>query len=527
MEFTTNKPEDVKKFDDGSCFFDFGKHAFGLLEVVINSEKNQEVTISAGEVLTDGRINRAPGGSRIYHEEKHTLSPGENRIRISVRHPGYGSGTLQTDPDIIPFRYAEISPFAGSAEAVQLAVYRNFDDASSDFDSNIPMLNKVWNFCKYSVKATNCFGVFVDGNRERQAYEGDTYINQLSYFACHYDPEIPRATIDRLFDYPTWPTEWQLAMLPIVHDYLLYTGDKESVLRWYDKLKKKLLLNAVNADGLLDVTRLSEEFCTNAAGKNIVIKDIVDWPMGERDRYEFGKINLVPNCWFYMALCRMVQLSLQLGKTCEAEIFSRPITPLRNAIRNTMLKNGLFTDNPESSHTSLHSCIYPLLWGLARSEDIPGILDIIRSKGMACSVFGAQFLLECCCMNGLEDYAIDLMTSTKKRSWLNMLRKGATITMEAWDDSFKPNQDWNHAWGTAPANIIVRHLAGIRPLSPGFKHFTVSPKIGRMSRFSLTTPTPAGPIHLSRNRGKFTLIAPEGTIPVLNGVEISAGKTVF
>ena len=101
-------------------------------------------------------------------------------------------------------------------------------------------------------------------------------------------------------------------------------------------MKKKLLLNAVNADGLLDVTRLSEEFCTNAAGKNIVIKDIVDWPMGERDRYEFGKINLVPNCWFYMALCRMVQLSLQLGKTCEAEIFSRPITPLRNAIRNTI-----------------------------------------------------------------------------------------------------------------------------------------------------------------------------------------------
>jgi hypothetical protein len=45
--------------------------------------------------------------------------------------------------------------------------------------------------------------------------------------------------------------------------------------------------------------------------------------------------------------------------------------------------------------------------------------------------------------------------------------------MEAWDDSFKPNQDWNHPWGAAPGNIIVRHLAGIRPLEPGFKKFSV------------------------------------------------------
>jgi len=26
-----------------------------------------------------------------------------------------------------------------------------------------------------------------------------------------------------------------------------------------------------------------------------------------------------------------------------------------------------------------------------------------------------------------------------------MLDKGATITMEAWDDTLKPNQDWTHA----------------------------------------------------------------------------------
>ena len=63
------------------------------------------------------------------------------------------------------------------------------------------------------------------------------------------------------------------------------------------------------------------------------------------------------------------------------------------------------------------------------------------------------------------------MTSDSLRSWMNMIRKGATMAMEAWDDTFKPNQDWNHPWGAAPANMIPRGLFGIRPLKPGFAEF--------------------------------------------------------
>jgi hypothetical protein len=49
---------------------------------------------------------------------------------------------------------------------------------------------------------------------------------------------------------------------------------------------------------------------------------------------------------------------------------------------------------------------------------------------------------------------------------------GATITLEAWDDRFKPNQDWNHAWSAAPANLIPGRLMGITPAEPA-RHRTV------------------------------------------------------
>jgi len=84
---------------------------------------------------------------------------------------------------------------------------------------------------------------------------------------------------------------------------------------------------------------------------------------------------------------------------------------------------------------------------------------------MACGVYVAQYLLDGLFEAGEASYAIGLMTNTGERGWANMLRVGSTMTSEARDLRFKPNLDWNHAWGSAPVNIIARKLAGIRPLA--------------------------------------------------------------
>ena len=88
--------------------------------------------------------------------------------------------------------------------------------------------------------------------------------------------------------------------------------------------------------------------------------------------------------------------------------------------------------------------------------------------------------------------------------------------MEAWDDSFKPNQDWNHAWGAAPANVIPRRLAGIRPGANGFSRFVVDPKPGDLKSFAITHPTPHGPIALEYANGKYRLTVPDGTEAIVS-----------
>ena len=166
---------------EGNYFFDFGKHWFAVLEIEAETSQEQEITLAVGEVLNpDGQINREPGGSRIYQEQKVLLKPGHNHVAMEMFHPGYNGGTLPIQPNAVPFRYAEVRGFSGQVKAFQHAYYCNFDDSASDFECSSDNLNRIWEFCKHSMKATTPFGKFIDGNRERQAYEGDTYINQLS-----------------------------------------------------------------------------------------------------------------------------------------------------------------------------------------------------------------------------------------------------------------------------------------------------------------------------------------------------------
>ncbi len=116
---------------------------------------------------------------------------------------------------------------------------------------------------------------------------------------------------------------------------------------------------------------------------------------------------------------------------------------------------------------------------------------------MACSVYGAQYLLEALYHAGDADAALALMTSRGERSWWHMLDLGSTLTLEAWDASVKPNLTWNHAWGAAPANIIARFVLGVRPLEPGYSRILVAPQPGTLKWMRGKVPTPRGPVEVA------------------------------
>jgi alpha-L-rhamnosidase len=142
----------------------------------------------------------------------------------------------------------------------------------------------------------------------------------------------------------------------------------------------------------------------------------------------------------------------------------------------------------------------PLAFGIDPEVYKKSAEEYIKSRGMACSVYGAQFLLEAVYNAGDEDYALELMTATHDRSWYNMIKTGSTISMEAWDMKYKPNSDWNHVWGAAPANIIPRYLWGIQPKTPGFDVVQINPQMSTLKNSSVKVPTIRGEIKAEYNR---------------------------
>jgi hypothetical protein len=141
--------------------------------------------------------------------------------------------------------------------------------------------------------------------------------------------------------------------------------------------------------------------------------------------------------------------------------------------------------------------MFPLTFGLVPEKYISRVNRFVQSRGMACSVYGSQFLMDAIYDGNNADYGLELLSSTSERSWYNMIRVGSTISLEAWDNKYKPNQDWNHAWGAAPANIIPRKLMGIEPLEPGFRKIRVKPQPASLEHAEINCPTIRGDVLMS------------------------------
>jgi hypothetical protein len=524
LEITPIRP--IKFEKRGSFYFaDFGKDAYGNLQITLPpGTPATRFTVRLGEKLDPtGAIDRKPPGSVNYREITLETQPDKSVYQLQIpAKPRHKDPKAVRTPakigEITVFRYAEIAPaeianaeidktkidkapVALDAAAVrQLMVHTAFDDSSSSFQSSDQTLNAVWDLCKHTMKATTAFGIYIDGERERIPYEADAYINQLSHLACDANPAVARTTVDYLLAHPTWPTEWSFHMpMMAAVDYEM-TGDIALSSRNYEALKKKLLMEKARQDGLLRALA------------------IVDWPSAERDGYnevegvnnpgaqqQVGpEINTVVNAFYYHSLRKMAVIAQATGHQADATLFQTKAKQVYNAFNSTFFDRarGVYLDGEGAKHASLHANMFALAFDLVPSQHQKTVADFVQSRGMACSVYGAQYLLEALYHAGKADYALQLMTSHSDRGWWHMIELGSTMTLEAWDAKYKDNLTWNHAWGAVPANIISRYVLGVRPLEPGYKQILIAPQPGTLQWFQGKVPTARGPVLVNYRSGK-------------------------
>jgi arylsulfatase A-like enzyme len=520
-KFVTTEVKPAKFAKKGEAYtIDFGKAAFATMDFNYSAKTPHTLTMHVGEMVNDdGTVNRTPPKkSNIrYQEIKVNVKPGQTKYQIQVQtderntRPNKAVPLPDGFPPLVPFRYAEVEGAQNDLKAddfTQLAFHTYWDEEASSFKSNDNILNQVWDLCKYSIKATTFNGLYVDGDRERIPYEADAYLNQLSHYTTDREYAIGRRTIEYFMKNPTWPTEWQQHVPLLIYADYMYTGNTELIERYYDALKHKSLYELSNEDGLITSTKVDAEFMKKLGfpeGYKKPLTDIVDWPganfngsktKGERDGFVFKPYSTVINSFFYENMKIMAEFAQILGKTQEALDFEYRAAKAKKAVNEQMFdkKRGIYVDGIGTDHASLHANMMPLAFGLVPEEHFESVVNYVKSRGMACSVYGAQFLMDGLYNAGEADYALDLLTDTSDRSWYNMIKIGSTITLEAWDNKYKNNLDWNHAWGAVPANVIPRGLWGIKPKTPGFGVTTIKPQMSKLKNSEIEVPTVRGTI---------------------------------
>ena len=278
-------------------------------------------------------------------------------------------------------------------------------------------------------------------------------------------------------------------------------ANTRSLARNYELLVNRTLCALAREDGLISTCgdRFTAAVTESIRARGPEIRDIVDWPQGERDEYDFLPINTVVNTFHYRAVVLMSRIAGVLGRREDSGKLAERAERVRRSF-NAVFRNpdtGLYVDGEGSEHSSLHANAFPLALGLVPEESRQTVAAFLKTRGMACGPYGAQFLLDGLYEAGEAEYALELMTSTGERSWAHMIYDlGATITCEAWDGRYKPNQDWNHAWGAAPANIIARRLMGVEPVEPGFARVRIRPQLGALKQAQIKVPTIRGPIEV-------------------------------
>ncbi|MCB0686841.1 MAG: hypothetical protein KDC53_09955, partial [Saprospiraceae bacterium] len=424
--FSTIGPDTMLKNSEGNYFVQFPRAAFGTLAFTAFAKDAQKIKVFLGERNLGEEVHKDPGVSNIgFVELEMNLEKGLHSyvVRLPDRpksHYLHSQKLAEHYPEVIPFRFAELIFDQQIVEVLsveQKALFYYFDDDASRFICSDDRLQRIWDLCKYTLKATPFLGVYADGNRERMPYEADAYIQQLGHYSVDREYAIGRYTLNFLFDHASWPTEWQMHTVLMAWQHYMYTGDLDLFVSRYDDLKRKSLYQLAESNGLIS-TRLGKKTrafldSLNFPGKEDQFRDIVDWPQGpppgkeaqnnqspvpggETDGYVFTDFNTVVNAYHNRCLVIMSEIAGLVGKTEDAQFFRKQADKHKQAFLETFFdaESGLFRDGDATQHSSLHANMFALVFDLVPEGGIDRVVAFIKSRGMACSVYGAQFLLE-------------------------------------------------------------------------------------------------------------------------------------
>lgn len=295
-----------------------------------------------------------------------------------------------------------------------------------------------------------------------------------------------------------WHRELPLQMLASVGLYGFYTqyfysADSSFVADIYEPLHR--YLHEVWQPG-------ENGLMSNRAG---------DWTWG--DWGENIDLDVLTNCWYYLALKGEREFARMLGKTDDIAMIDKKMAAIKDNFDRTYWTGSEYRSPSYKNPTDDRSQAMAVVSGLAPESRYPDIIKLLDTEYNA-SPYMEKYVLEALFIMGEPQRAIERM---HKRYAKMLGYKDYTTLFEGWGIGAEGfgGGTMNHAWSGGPLTLMCQKICGVEPTSPGFKTFKVAPQMGDLKEASTTIDTVNGVINVALvkkgRRISATITVPDGT----------------
>jgi alpha-L-rhamnosidase len=241
---------------------------------------------------------------------------------------------------------------------------------------------------------------------------------------------------------------------------------------------------------------------------------IVDWTLGDwgdvshmerGGQYRLTPVEESSTCAFYYLATLVQQAALLLGESGDAEKYGDLALKIRDSFHERFFEEaeGVYRTRSQSAQ------ILPLYLGMVPKEKEDGVLEWVvndikeHDNHLTTGFVGILPLLDELSRRGRTNVALTLAMQESYPSWHHMLKDGGTTITEYWNPD-RGSKNIVNLGGPLGA-WFYKYLAGIRPLQPAFREFTLQPYFSEeLQWMKATFDSPYGKIESSWER------SPEG-----------------
>jgi len=394
------------------------------------------------------------------------------------------------------------------------------------FRCNDPFFNELWKRSARTLYITMRDSYMDCPDRERAQWWGDQ-VNELGeafYALTPSSHQLALKGIHELMNWQradgvifspapagNWNKELPLQMLASVGWYGFYTqyfysADSSFVPVIYDRLRKYLH----------EVWEVDEN--------GLAIARPGDWNWG--DWGQNVDINVLTNCWYYLALKAEREFACQLGKNADVKEIQGMMQNIAENFDSQFWTGVAYRSPDYKGENDDRSQAMAVVSGLAPKGRYPALLKALKKEYHA-SPYMEKYVLEALFLMNDANFALERM---KKRYEKMMSYEEYTTLFEGWGigpEGFGGGTI-NHAWSGGPLTMLSQKVCGIEPTSPGFRTFRVAPQMGFLKEASASIASVNGTIHVSVSiKGRKMTVnvnVPEG---VTAEIVFPKGKPVF